>query len=122
MGDPLGVSCRSGEGVEALELSVDGLGELKGVQSSAQVVELGHDLGVGAGDGGTPAAAAVPPLGQGEAQGAPGSRATRKPWHYLARNPGDLVEVDTKDLHPLPGIHLKQFTAREDRKSTRLNS
>jgi putative transposase len=39
--------------------------------------------------------------------------ATRKPWHYLARNPGDLVEVDTKDLRPLPGIHLKQFTARD---------
>ena len=39
--------------------------------------------------------------------------ATRKPWHYLPRAPGDLVEVDTKDLRPLPGIHLKQFTARD---------
>jgi len=39
--------------------------------------------------------------------------ATRKPWHYLVRAPGDLVEVDTKDLRPLPGIHLKQFTARD---------
>lgn len=39
--------------------------------------------------------------------------ATRKPWHYQPRAPGDLVEVDTKDLRPLPGIHLKQFTARD---------
>lgn len=39
--------------------------------------------------------------------------ATRKPWHYVPRAPGDLVEVDTKDLRPLPGVHLKQFTARD---------
>jgi len=39
--------------------------------------------------------------------------ATRKPWQYRAQDPGDLVEVDTKNLRPLPGIHLKQFTARD---------
>ena len=39
--------------------------------------------------------------------------ATRKPWCYAVQEPGDLVEVDTKDLRPLPGIRLKQFTARD---------
>ena len=39
--------------------------------------------------------------------------AIRKPWDYLVRDPGDLVQVDTKDLRPLPGIRLKQFTARD---------
>lgn len=39
--------------------------------------------------------------------------AVRKPWGHVARAPGDLVEVDTKDLRPLPGVVLKQFTARD---------
>jgi putative transposase len=39
--------------------------------------------------------------------------AVRKPWDYLVHHPGDLVQVDTKDLRPLPGIRLKQFTARD---------
>jgi len=39
--------------------------------------------------------------------------AVRKPWGYVARAPGDLVELDTKDLRPLPGIVLKHFTARD---------
>ncbi|OGO03394.1 MAG: hypothetical protein A2Y72_02060 [Chloroflexi bacterium RBG_13_53_26] len=39
--------------------------------------------------------------------------AIRKPKDYQARNPGDLVEVDTLDLRPLPGVELKQFTARD---------
>ena len=39
--------------------------------------------------------------------------ATRKPNDYVARQPGDLVELDTLDIRPLPGITLKQFTARD---------
>ena len=27
--------------------------------------------------------------------------------------PGDLVEIDTLDVRPLPGVELKQFTARD---------
>ena len=39
--------------------------------------------------------------------------ATRKPREYQALAPGDLVEVDTMDIRPLPGIVMKQFTARD---------
>jgi len=39
--------------------------------------------------------------------------AIRKPKGYLAKQPGDLVEVDTVDLRPLPGVVLKHFTARD---------
>ncbi len=39
--------------------------------------------------------------------------ATRKPASYRAQAPGDLVEVDTKDLRPLPGVVYKHFTARD---------
>lgn len=39
--------------------------------------------------------------------------ATRKPKAYQAQAPGDLVEVDTLDVRPLPGVVLKQFTARD---------
>ena len=39
--------------------------------------------------------------------------AVRKPWGLVAKEPGDLVEVDTKDIRPLPGILLKHFTARD---------
>ena len=39
--------------------------------------------------------------------------AVRKPPSYRVRQPGDLVEVDTLDLRPLPGVVLKQFTARD---------
>jgi putative transposase len=39
--------------------------------------------------------------------------AIRKPKSYLATQPGDLVEVDTVDLRPLPGVVLKHFTARD---------
>lgn len=37
--------------------------------------------------------------------------ATRKPKAYVAREPGDLVELDTVDIRPEPGVILKQFTA-----------
>jgi transposase InsO family protein len=53
--------------------------------------------------------------------GVPGSRralrprpyAVRKPREYAASQPGDLVEVDTLDVRPLPGVVFKQFTARD---------
>lgn len=37
--------------------------------------------------------------------------ATRKPWDYLVINPGDLVEVDTVHVYPVPGQRRYQFTA-----------
>lgn len=43
----------------------------------------------------------------------PRPHAIRKPPDYVPRQPGDLVQLDTLDLRPLPGITLKQFTARD---------
>lgn len=37
----------------------------------------------------------------------------RKPRGYQVAQPGDLVEVDTLDVRPLPGVVLKHFTARD---------
>jgi transposase InsO family protein len=37
----------------------------------------------------------------------------RKPKDYRIKEPGDLVEVDTLDVRPLPGSVLKHFTARD---------
>jgi len=39
--------------------------------------------------------------------------AVRKPKGYSLKNPGDLVQVDTLDVRPLPGVVLKHFTARD---------
>jgi len=39
--------------------------------------------------------------------------AVRKPKDYVAEAPGDIVEVDTLDVRPLPGVTLKHFTARD---------
>jgi transposase InsO family protein len=39
--------------------------------------------------------------------------AIRKPKAYPVEQPGDLLEVDTLDVRPLPGVILKQFTARD---------
>lgn len=36
--------------------------------------------------------------------------ATRKPKGYEATAPGDIVQIDTMDVRPEPGIVLKQFT------------
>jgi len=36
--------------------------------------------------------------------------ATRKPRSYEARAPGDIVQIDTMDVRPEPGVVLKQFT------------
>ena len=38
--------------------------------------------------------------------------ALRKPRDYAVERPGDLVQLDTMDLRPAPGVVLKQFTAR----------
>src|SRR5262245_9326697 len=39
--------------------------------------------------------------------------AIRKPATYAVTRPGDLVQVDTLDVRPLPGVRLKQFTGRD---------
>ncbi len=39
--------------------------------------------------------------------------AVRKPKDYEVKEFGDLVEVDTLDIRPVPGIVRKQFTARD---------
>jgi putative transposase len=39
--------------------------------------------------------------------------ALRKPAAYAVARPGDLVQLDTMDLRPAPGVVLKQFTARD---------
>ena len=39
--------------------------------------------------------------------------ALRKPKGYGVKEPGDLVQVDTLDVRPLPGMVLKHFTARD---------
>lgn len=39
--------------------------------------------------------------------------AIRKPKEYTARLPGDIVQVDTMDVRPLPGVIFKHFSARD---------
>jgi len=39
--------------------------------------------------------------------------AIRKPREYIAKEPGDIVQVDTLDVRPLPGVKFKHFTARD---------
>jgi putative transposase len=39
--------------------------------------------------------------------------AIRKPKEYIAKEPGDIVEVDTLDVRPMPGVVFKHFTARD---------
>jgi putative transposase len=39
--------------------------------------------------------------------------AIRKPKGHLVRQAGDLVQVDTLDIRPLPGVVLKHFTAHD---------
>lgn len=39
--------------------------------------------------------------------------AVRKPKEYHAREPGDIVQIDTLDVRPLPNTVLKHFTARD---------
>ena len=39
--------------------------------------------------------------------------ATRKPKDYRIKETGDIVQLDTLDLRPLPGVLLKHFTAHD---------
>jgi putative transposase len=39
--------------------------------------------------------------------------AVRKPKQYAVCRPGDLVQVDTLEVRPVPGVVFKQFTARD---------
>ncbi len=39
--------------------------------------------------------------------------AMRKPKDYQAREMGDIIEIDTLDVRPLPGVILKHFTAHD---------
>jgi len=39
--------------------------------------------------------------------------AVRKPKDYVAKEPGDIVELDTPDVRPLPGVVIKHFTLPE---------
>jgi putative transposase len=39
--------------------------------------------------------------------------ATRKPKDYQIKQTGDIVQLDTLDLRPLPGVLLKHFTAHD---------
>ena len=37
----------------------------------------------------------------------------RRPKDYEVKAPGDLIQLDTLDIRPLPGVVLKHFTARD---------
>jgi len=39
--------------------------------------------------------------------------ATRKPKDYVVQAPGDLIQVETLDVRPLPGLVFTHFTARD---------
>lgn len=39
--------------------------------------------------------------------------AVRKPREYAAKEPGDIIQVDTMDVRPLPGVAFKHFAARD---------
>ncbi len=39
--------------------------------------------------------------------------AVRKPKEYVAHEPGDIIQVDTMDVRPLPGVAFKHFAARD---------
>jgi len=39
--------------------------------------------------------------------------AVRKPKEYIAKLPGDIVQVDTMDVRPMPGVVIKHFGARD---------
>lgn len=39
--------------------------------------------------------------------------AIRKPKDYVAKEPGDIIQVDTMDVRPLPGVIFKHFAARD---------
>ena len=52
-------------------------------------------------------------LGPAHRRGLKRPYAVRKPKDYVVTQPGDLVQLDTLDIRPLPGVVLKHFTARD---------
>lgn len=54
-----------------------------------------------------------PPRHAISARRRPRPYAGRKPADYPVRDPGDLVQVDTLEVRPRPGLVFKQFTARD---------
>ena len=56
-----------------------------------------------------------PPRGRIAARSRQRSRpyAVRKPKDYQVKAPGDLVQLDTLDVRPLPGVVIKHYTARD---------
>jgi putative transposase len=54
-----------------------------------------------------------PPALHLKARRRPRPYARRQPRDYRPQAPGHLVEVGTLELRPLPGVTLKQFTARD---------
>ena len=92
-----------------------GKGQAGGPAWARGVGDLGLDGGPHPGRSQSPATAA---RAEGKVVSAKRRRArrpyaTRKPKGYVPSLPGDLVQVDTLELSPLPGVSLKQFTARD---------
>jgi putative transposase len=46
-------------------------------------------------------------------RGRPRPYAIRKPKDYVVQAPGDLLQLDTQEQHPLPGVTLRHFAARD---------
>jgi len=102
----------------ALAVAVSALGQGQTGGSSAPPEVAGFDFHGGAHSHSTQTAR---PPGGPPRTGVPGSRRALRPRPYAVRNPkqyavfepGDLVEVDTLDVRPVPGVVFKQFTARD---------
>ena len=50
-------------------------------------------------------------IARGKRRRKPRFHAIPKDWNYKIVNPGDLIQVDTVHVHPLPGTRRYQFTA-----------
>lgn len=48
---------------------------------------------------------------RGKRRRKPRFHAIPKDWDYIINDPGDLIQVDTVHVHPLPGVRRYQFTA-----------
>ena len=71
-------------------------------------------VGRSSGASGTAASCGSPPdAGSAPGSGPGGGRTPCASPRARGRRPGDLVQVDTLDVRPLPGLVLKQFTARD---------
>lgn len=72
-----------------------------------QSMKLRRQVGVGAAGHG------VGRLHQGVRSAGFRPYAVRKPRDYLVQQPGDLVQRDTQDVRPVPGVVLKHFTSQD---------